>query len=77
MAGSGWQRSTRLSKALASAEECSRRAEVFLQNVGGASNLLLLSGVGASLVTSFISGLMADQRLAARIELNSVGTELP
>ena len=70
-AGFGWQRSTRLSRALVSAQECSRKAELLLENAGGASSLLFLSGVGAGLVTSYITGLLADGGIAAPAELTS------
>jgi len=46
---------------LASAHSCAQRVQLSLENLGGASNLLLLTGVGTGLVVSFLSGLLIDR----------------
>ena len=48
-------------KLLASAHSCVQRLELTLDGLGGASNLLLLTGVGASLVASCLTGMMMDR----------------
>lgn len=61
--------STRL---LSSAHSCAQRAELSLETLSSASNLLLLVGVGAGLVAAFLSGLMIDdgmRRAAIQREL--------
>ena len=45
---------------LASAQSCAQRAQLYLEGLGCVSNLLVLTGVGAGLVASFLSGLMID-----------------
>ena len=42
---------------LASACSCAQRLQVFLEGLGAASNVLLLTGVGASFVASYLSHL--------------------
>jgi hypothetical protein len=53
--------STRL---LASAHSCAQRVQLSLEGLGCVSNLLLLTGVGAGLVASFLSGLIIDGGLS-------------
>jgi hypothetical protein len=45
---------------LASAQSCAQRAQLTLEGLGCVSNLLVLTGVGAGLVASFLSGLVID-----------------
>jgi len=45
---------------LASAQSCAQRLQLSLEGLGGVSNLLLLIGVGAGLVVSFLEGAMMD-----------------
>ncbi len=45
---------------LASARTCAQRAQLSLEGLGCVSNLLALTGVGAGLVASFLTGLMID-----------------
>jgi hypothetical protein len=48
---------------LASAQSCAQRAQLSLEGLGCVSNLLVLTGVGAGLVASFLSGLVIDSGL--------------
>ena len=50
-------------KLLASAQSCAQRLQLSLEGLGGASNLLLLTGVGAGLVVSSLTGMMIDRSL--------------
>lgn len=49
---------------LASAHSCALRAQLSLEGLGSASNLLLLTGVGSGLVASYLSGLKIDGGLS-------------
>jgi hypothetical protein len=54
-------------RSLASASAWAQRLQVSLEGLGAASNLLLLTGVGASFVVSYLSGLITNggRRLAS------------
>ena len=54
--------STRL---LASALSCARRVQLSLEGLGSVSNLLILAGVAAGLVASFLSGLIDGEERQA------------
>jgi len=49
---------------LASAHSCAQRVQLSLESLGSVSNLLLLTGVGAGLAVSYLSGLIMDRSLA-------------
>jgi hypothetical protein len=48
------------SRILPIALSCAQRIQLSLEGLGSASNLLLLTGVGAGLVASVLSGLTID-----------------
>jgi hypothetical protein len=54
---------TTAARLLASAQSCAQRAQLSLEGLGCVSNLLVLTGVGAGLVASFLSELMIDSGL--------------
>ena len=60
---------------LASACSCAQRLQVSLEGLGAASNLLLLTGVGASFVVSYLSGLIINSGL--RIASNEMSLHAP
>jgi hypothetical protein len=78
--------STRL---LASACACAQRLQVSLEGLGAASNLLLLTGVGASFIVSYLSGRtissglrLASNEMSRRARFGfadslEIGAELP
>ncbi len=47
-------------KLLGSACSCAQRVQLSLEGLGGASNLLLLVGVGANFLASYLSRLTAE-----------------
>jgi hypothetical protein len=61
--GSTWSKltSTRL---LASAQSCAERIQLSLEGLGSVSNLFVLTGVGAGLLVSCLSGLTMDRSLS-------------
>ena len=50
-------------KLLASAHSCAHRLQLSFEGLGGVSNFLLLTGVGAGLVVSFLTGVIIDRNL--------------
>jgi len=48
---------------LASAHTCAQRLQLSVESHGGASSLLLLTGVGAGVATSCLTGIMTNRRL--------------
>jgi len=50
-------------KLLASAHSCAQRLQLSLEGLGGVSNFLLLTGVGAGLVVSCLTGMIIDRSL--------------
>jgi hypothetical protein len=55
--------STRL---LASAHSCAQRVQLSLEGLGGASNLLSLTGVGLGLAASYLVGAMIEREVDLR-----------
>lgn len=70
-AGLGGSLRSRLSstRLLASTYSCTQRAQDSLESLGSASNLLLLTGVGASLVLTYLSGMIIESSLSVGAEL--------
>jgi hypothetical protein len=50
-------------KLLASAHSCVHRLQLSFVGLSGVSNFLLLAGVGAGLVVSFLTGMIIDRSL--------------
>jgi hypothetical protein len=48
---------------LASAHSCAQRVQFSLEGLGGASNLLSLTGVGLGLAESYLVGAMLDREV--------------
>jgi hypothetical protein len=48
---------------LASAQSCAQRLQLSIEGLGCVSNLIVLTGVGAGLAASFLSGLVIDSGL--------------
>jgi hypothetical protein len=53
---------------LASAQSCAQRLQLSLEGLGGVSNILLLTGVGAGLVASFLEGAMMDRGFSTGVD---------
>jgi hypothetical protein len=49
---------------LVPAHSCAQRIQTSLEGLGGASNLLLLSGVGANFVLTYLTGAIIDSGLS-------------
>ena len=61
---------------LASAHSCAQRVQLSLEGIGSASNLLI-TGVGAGVVASYLTGLIIDRSLATfGMSGNAPGVEL-
>ena len=71
-------------KLLSSVHTCVQRAQLSFEGLGGVSNLFLLTGAGAGLVASLLTGLMvgqsfspaSDRRLGASTSGSSAGTAI-
>ena len=66
---------------LASACSCAQRLQASLEGLGGASTLLLLSGVGVNFVVSYLSGLITSDEMSRQIAPglaggNAIGADL-
>jgi hypothetical protein len=62
---------------LASACSCAQRLQVSLEGLGGASNILLLVGVGANFAASYLSGLSTNSglHLSSKERLRQLGSQ--
>ena len=50
---------------LTSALSCAERVQLSLEGLGSVSNLLLLTGVGAGIAASYLSGVIIDKSLGS------------